>query len=316
MAAAPYHTLFQTPEWNRAWWEAFGRGRRLCLVGVEDERGELVGLAPWMATVDLRKRIRSIEFIGTANRATDYADVLAVPGDERVLAALVGWLARRAGRFTDLDLRHLREDSPHLETVTALLARAGLPSRVGEMARAATRLLDDAAADRALLDKKSLRRHHRALARSGRLEFRVARSTDEVLAELPAFFEQHVRRRAAAGTRSQFLDAAQRRFYVDLVRRLFPRGWLHFSLVLFDGAPIAYHFGLQYRGSYLWYKPSFEPRLARRSPGEVLLRFLIEDVLARGFDELDFTVGAEPFKDRFANHHRRILRLQVSRGTA
>jgi CelD/BcsL family acetyltransferase involved in cellulose biosynthesis len=312
----PQHTIFQTWEWHLAWWRAFGRGRRLCLVGVEDARGDLVGLAPWMVSFDLRRLLRRVEFIGTSNRASDYADVLVAPGEGRVLEALVGWLVARVGRVTEINLGHLREDSPHLEVVGALLGDAGVAWQLDDMARAPTRLLVDTAADRALLDKQSLRRHHNALSRSGRLEFWVARTVDEVLAELPVFFDQHVRRRDAAGTRSQFLDPAQRRFYAGLTHRLFPRGWLHFSAVRLDGTPIAYHFGLQYRSAYLWYKPTFEPRLARLSPGEVLLRFLIEDILDRGFGELDFTVGSEAFKNRFANRTRRILRLRVPRRAA
>jgi CelD/BcsL family acetyltransferase involved in cellulose biosynthesis len=310
------HTIFQTWEWNRAWWTAFGRSRWTCIVGVERARGELVALAPWMVSFDRERRVRRIEFIGAPNWASDYTDLLVAGGESGALETLVRWLIRRVGPRTEIDLGHLREDSPHLESIGALLTAAGVRWKLQDMTLAATRLLHDAAADRALLEKKSLRRHHAAFARSGRLEFRVAESVDEVLSQLPCFFDQHARRRDLAGTRSQFHDPAQRRFYVELTRRLFPRGWLHFSTVRFDGAPIAYHFGLQYGGSYLWYKPSFEPSLARRSPGEVLLRFLIEDVLERRFEELDFTVGREPFKDRFANRHRRIKRLFIPRRAA
>jgi CelD/BcsL family acetyltransferase involved in cellulose biosynthesis len=311
LASIPGHTIYQTWDWNRAWWDAFGRDRRLCLVGVEDERGSLIGLAPWMVTDDRSGCLRRIEFVGTPNWASDYADVLVAPGDGRALGALVDWLLLTAGPFTEINLDHLREDSPHVEAITDLLRHAGSEWSLGEMTRAPTRLLVDAAADRALLDKQSLRRHHHAMSRSGRLEFWVAKTVDEVLAELPTFFDQHVRRREAAGTRSQFVDPAQRGFYADLTQRLLPRGWLHFSAVRLDGLPIAYHFGLQYENAYLWYKPTFEPRLARRSPGEVLLRFLIQDVIDRGFGELDFTVGSEQFKYRFANQTRRILRLRV-----
>jgi CelD/BcsL family acetyltransferase involved in cellulose biosynthesis len=316
LPAVSNHTIFQTWEWNHAWWKAFGRGCWPCIVGVERAGGELVALAPWMVTFDARRRLRRIEFVGTPNRASDYADVLVAHGEDAALEPLVRWLVRRTGPHTEIDLRHLREDSPTLASLGALLTSARVRWRQADMEGAPTRLLGDADADRALLEKKSLRRHHRALARAGRLEYRVAQSLDEVLAELPTFFDQHVRRREAAGTRSQFLNPPQREFYAELARRLFPRGWLHFSVVRLDGAPIAYHFGLQYRGSYLWYKPSFEPLLAARSPGEVLLRYLIADVVDRGFAELDFTIGTEPFKDRFANHRRRVLRLVVPRRRA
>ena len=66
-----------------------------------------------------------------------------------------------------------------------------------------------------------------------------------------------------------------------LARALHARGWLQFSVVEFDGAPIAFHFGFDYGGCVTWYKPSFEVRYAEHSPGLLLTRQLIEDCLQR-----------------------------------
>ena len=118
---------------------------------------------------------------------------------------------------------------------------------------------------------------------------------------LDRFFDQHKSRRALTGAPSQFHDAAQRDFYVRLIRALAPTGWLRFDVVLFDDAPIAFHLGFEHRGRFLWYKPTFDARLAAKSPGEVLIKLLLDDAIDRGLKEFDFTVGAEPFKLRFAN---------------
>ena len=74
---------------------------------------------------------------------------------------------------------------------------------------------------------------------------------------------------------------------------------------------MAFHFGFEFRGRLYWYKPSFDPGVARLSPGKVLLSYLISDALERGLKELDFTVGAEPFKARYTDTHRinSILRI-------
>jgi CelD/BcsL family acetyltransferase involved in cellulose biosynthesis len=71
--------------------------------------------------------------------------------------------------------------------------------------------------------------------------------------------------------------------------------------------PIAYHFGFELDGVLTWYKPSFDPELQQRSPGEVLIKLLLDDALARDLDEFDFTVGSEAFKFRFANLIRQVL---------
>ena len=62
------------------------------------------------------------------------------------------------------------------------------------------------------------------------------------------------------------------RFYEALAEPLHARGWLQFSVVEFNGAPIAFHFGFDYFDCVTWYKPSFEVRYAEHSPGLLLTR--------------------------------------------
>jgi CelD/BcsL family acetyltransferase involved in cellulose biosynthesis len=75
-------------------------------------------------------------------------------------------------------------------------------------------------------------------------------------------------------------------------------------VVLFNEAPLAFHFGFEYRRRFIWYKPTFDIEFASRSPGEVLIKFLLEDAIMRKLEEFDFTVGSESFKYRFANRLR------------
>jgi hypothetical protein len=75
--------------------------------------------------------------------------------------------------------------------------------------------------------------------------------------------------------------------------------------------PIAFHLGFEYGARFIWYKPAFSALHAKRSPGEVLLKFLLEDAVARGLAEFDFTVGNDTFKYRFANRVRTNHRIRV-----
>src|SRR5437868_1220594 len=77
---------------------------------------------------------------------------------------------------------------------------------------------------------------------------------------------------------------------------------IRFSVLRLEGEPIAFHFGFEYNRRFIWYKPSFSAAHARLSPGEVLIKYLLEDVIDRGLEEFDFGVGEEAFKYRFANH--------------
>ena len=249
--------------------------------------------------------------VGTSNHATDYADVIVARGHARPRQAILEWIRAHASLWTQLELRNLPASSPML----ALLADSPkLPQPLVECAaEAPTRILGDAAADRAAINKRSLRRHVNGFLREGELRFVRLRDPVEIDLHCGRFFEQHVGRWEQTETPSLFRDPAQRRFYRALAQRLAATGALHFSVVLFDGRPIAYHFGFECNGVLTWYKPSFDATLAKRSPGEVLLRFLLEDACGRGLQELDFTVGSEAFKYRFANRVRRVYRVRAWR---
>jgi hypothetical protein len=96
-----------------------------------------------------------------------------------------------------------------------------------------------------------------------------------------------------------------------LVEELDPRSELRVAVLELDGRPIAYHFGFQLDGKYVWYKPNFDINLWEESPGEVLLRNLFLYAKTAGVREFDFTVGDESFKRRFSNRTNQNLTIHV-----
>lgn len=79
-----------------------------------------------------------------------------------------------------------------------------------------------------------------------------------------------------------------------------------FSVVELDGRAVAFHYGFEYGGALIWYKPSFDLSYSAQSPGLLLIRELIRDSLEQGREEVDFTIGGESFKSRFANAERSV----------
>jgi CelD/BcsL family acetyltransferase involved in cellulose biosynthesis len=310
---ADCRSVFQTFDWHEAWWLAFGADSELVLLLVHDAAGELQAIAPLMIEARRRAGItrRRLLLLGTANAASDYADLIVARGNARARRAIREWIAAQRERWSSVELLNLPESSPTLALLDDLLPRRRALRQVA--AEAPARLLGDAAADRRMLAKKSLRRHLNGFSREGRVEFRRLQTPLEVECYLDVFFEQHVRRWAGTDSPSPFGDPAQQRFYRLLAERMDAGATLHFSVVLFEDRPIAFHFGFEHDGVFVWYKPSFEPSLQRRSPGEVLIRCLLEDAVTRGLREFDFTVGSEAFKYRFANVVRRVWRVRLYR---
>ncbi len=108
-SACPTATVFQTWEWNAAWWRHFGRlpGRRLRVLTFRGADGGLVGLAPLMTSFWYATPLRRISFLGTGT--SDYLDALAAPGwEQAVTDALYAYLEHTGG-WQIADFQQLRE---------------------------------------------------------------------------------------------------------------------------------------------------------------------------------------------------------------
>ena len=301
VAANQTNTVFQTWEWFDAWWRTFGGSRRLFLLIVR-RGGEIIGFA---ALARRRSTFgwRRLEFAGHGN--ADYQDFVLPTDKKRAVAAICAFLRANWWRWDRLALGNIPGSSSTFADLQASTASTGL--RMVDEARVScpTLLLqEDGPRARRVIDKYSVRRPHNWFTKRGDVRFRHVSTVEEIDRLLPQFFEQHRRRWNSVGKPSLFSQWRQERFYEVLARGLLTRGWLQFSVVEFNGEPIAFHFGFDYLGCVTWYKPAFEVRYAEHSPGLLLTRHLIEDGLRRSRRELDFTCGDESFKERFASRHR------------
>ena len=289
-------TVFLTPGWQRAWWESFGRGA-LLLWAIERD-GQLRAIAPLFADCGM------VFFVGSGG--SDYLDFIG-DMDEAGLEAILPALREHVDGFLGCRFYHVPDRSPTGARLAAVCARLGWACYdEGDLPAPALDLAADPERARAATEKTSLVRHERGFRRDGALEVAHLRDAESIAEQLEPFFAQHVGRWAATSSPSLFVDPAQRAFYHRLAQHGAAAGWLRMTRVACNGAPIAFHFGASYRGSYLWYKPSFAIELARRSPGEVLLRQLLLAAIDEGAHTFDFGLGDEAFKQRFATRTERV----------
>ncbi|HEX3148117.1 MAG TPA: GNAT family N-acetyltransferase [Gemmataceae bacterium] len=295
--ASPSSTVFQTWHWQRAWWDTFGRGKLLLIQAARADRP--VALAPLFADGGM------VFFVGSGG--SDYLDFVGDTSDADMLDAILETARAHTLNFVGFRFYLVPDESPTGERLKAAARRLGLACYdEGDLPAPTLQLHDPPAAGQAAADKASLVRHERYFRRDGALA--AIRLTDgrEILPHLEEFFDQHVARWVNTPYPSLFCDPTQRAFYRRLCEVADRTGWLRFTRIDWAGRPIAFHFGSCFAGRYLWYKPSFAVDLARRSPGELLLRQLLLAAIAEGVDEFDFGIGDEAFKHRFANRVRRV----------
>lgn len=297
-------TVFQTWQWHAAWWEVFGGGCELVLLAAR-RGGALVGLGAFF------RRDGVLRFVGHGR--SDYTDLLCAADDGPVRDALLRRLVGELRRGERIELRHLPGASP----TRAALAALGHGVLCTDVVPCPATVADgDPRVFHAVLHKRSLRRHHGWFRRQPGWSVEHLRDAHAVLPALDAFFAQHEARWQGTRHPSLFRDERNRAFYRAVVRELAPAGWLCFTRTRVGATLTACHFGFVHDGVLTWYKPSFAIELARRSPGEALLAELFAMAAADGLREVDFTVGDEAFKRRFANRERTAVTLVLHAGRA
>lgn len=303
----PDASIFQTNQWHECWWRTFGASHNLMVIACYDG-SRLIALAPMMVIEKVE-----IRFIGCMNHASDYLDFIIDPEYPQVFDLLIRKLFDQVPGWRRMYFTHLPGLAANLPRLLEFLRQNRLRFTSKPDQRAPFRRLGDAAEDQRILNKQSLQRSYNWFNKAGKLEFRKIREPAVILDYLDEFFRQHIARRALTNWPSQFRQDEQRQFYRTLAHELSPTGWLRFDAVLLDEQPIAFHFGFEHRNRFLWYKPTFNTDWVKRSPGNLLIRYLLKDSMDRGLEEFDFTVGDEPFKQRFSNCERRNWRINVFR---
>jgi CelD/BcsL family acetyltransferase involved in cellulose biosynthesis len=294
-------SVFQTYEWHRAWWQVLGKDEDELLLLAARQNGELAGIAPLY--IDQNNVLR---FVGHGK--SDYADFICAPENDEARAALWQQILRFRGRWRRFELQWLPAESPTAACLDALGARAIRYDTVP----CPTMLIDghDEFFSSAR-NKKSLRRHHNYFRKQPGFRVEHLSRAGQILPHLDPFFDQHVGRWASTESPSLFLDEANRQFYRSVTEHLDGTGWLRFTRLTVENGPLAFHFGFVFGRTFIWYKPSFDATLSRRSPGEALLKELFDLAAIEGLEEFDFTVGGEAFKQRFANHTRHCIRATL-----
>jgi CelD/BcsL family acetyltransferase involved in cellulose biosynthesis len=235
-----------------------------------------------------------VYFVGSGG--SDYLDFVGDLSDPEALTCVLRTARDQVPNFAGFRFYHVPDTSNTGRRLAAAAARLGLCCR-DEGGMQAPWL--DLAAEPRAADKKRLIKCERSLEREGPLETRHFRHAQEILPQLDDFFRQHMARWDGRGRPSQFHDPTQQAFVRRVVEHGARAGWLRFTRLDWCGSPIAFHLGFSYRGTYLFYKPTFAVEFARRSPGQVLLRRVLAAAVDEGATRFDFGLGDEAYKRRF-----------------
>ena len=160
--------------------------------------------------------------------------------------------------------------------------------------------------------KKMLRRFLNAIAREGPVRLDHGRSWADVEPLLDQFILAHVARFLVAQRISNLARPERRKFLVELAKILSESGWIAVTRMMSREKAIAWNYGFQFHGTWFWYQPTFDNDLEKYSPGYCLLAKMIEEAAEDpSLSIIDLGLGAEEYKERFANQTRETLHFTL-----
>ena len=121
--------------------------------------------------------------------------------------------------------------------------------------------------------------------------------------EIPAFVEavRTVEQRTWQFRRLGMISDVQQK--LELWGQWASMGAFRSYLMEQDGRPVAFAIGCQWKDRYTYVETGYDPEYAAKSPGQVLLYRILEDMIARNPPRLlDFGFGDSEYKRIFANH--------------
>jgi len=301
--------IFCTFEWARAVSYAYEQSLRPWLL-LAYEGTELAGVAA-MA-------------IDSANRASflcgttaDYCDLVSSPQGRSTLVEIVLSELRKAG-IRDIVFANLPEDSATVASVSRHARSHGyhMGSRLGYVcARVNLGSLEQRTKlKEAIRKRKSYRYSMNALARQGPVVLSHLVTWADVDSALPEFYVAHVARFLATHRVSNMARMDRRTFLTELGRISSQSRWLALTQISVGDRPIAWNYGFRFKGSWFYYQPTFETSLEQYSPGVCLLSgMIVEACESPELQVVDLGLGAEGYKERFANGTRKTLYVTLSR---
>ena len=296
---------FYNCEWALAVQSAYHSSRKpLVLLGYDGS--DLVGIA-CLATEPGQER--DVSFL-TASTA-DYCEFVSLPQrQEEFVEAVVAEL-RQLG-VGSLALANLPADSETTPALRAAAKKHGFhlyirPGYLCPQVRLGS-AVERQELKTTVMRKRQLRRCLRALEREGPVTCTYLRSWTQVEPVLPEFAHAHVARFQAT-EHTSFLSAPERRVFMeDLAKRLCDRGLMTLTVLMIGDQPVAWSYGFQFHGVWFLYQTTFDTRYQENSPGYCLLaRILIEACDMKALQLVDLGLGAETYKEWFANNSRQTL---------
>lgn len=297
--------VFYTYEWSLAVQRAYLATLRPLVFLLYDEGPNITGIVSLALDADRTQA----SFLCAATG--DYCDFITRPEHKNFFVSSVLSYLQQHG-VEKITLTNLPSDSSTVAAIQQSSGDAGY-HYFGRTAYICAQVLLNRIERRpdgklALPGRKMVRRSLSAMRGESPVRLEHSRESGDIAALLPEFIQAHIARFTATGRCSNLAQPERQLFLIELSRLLATSGWVSLTQMITGKRVLAWNFGFRFQGSLFWYQPTFDTAVEQYSPGFCLLSMLVEEAVADPeLRVVDLGLGAEGYKERFANQTRKTL---------
>jgi len=289
MGSSPSATVYQGPEFARAWWRTYGGDADLAIAEARSLEGDLVGQL-------VLARTDNLPWAPIGFHQAEYSAALSHGNNRSPVVALLQVVRWKLG-IGRLRLRFLPPNSPVQGYLDACVAGRSCTHQ-----RAIRRFKDVKTPGR------TSRRKLAALRKMG-AEFEVLRDAGGVARFLDEFVPMHDARQVAQGWGAPFRkDPRKRTFLLALAEEA---NLLHAVGLRIQGKLVAGLVGVQDGSHLIASLLAHDPEFKKLSPLAALVHELGNLYVGTDIDTLDLTPGGE-YKERFATEYDTAYALDIA----
>ncbi|PIR61663.1 MAG: hypothetical protein COY81_00565 [Candidatus Pacebacteria bacterium CG_4_10_14_0_8_um_filter_43_12] len=300
--------LFQTPQFQAAWWQTLGAGK-LQLIVLRTAEGKLVGLAPFFISAAANNK-DELCFVGCVN-VSDYLDLLVDKEHQtEVYQTLAQVLTTQLTSWKAFYFCSLPAASPTRnwlkQTFLAAQEQQQDVSPFINLPASWEKYL-------AQLDRKQRHEIRRKLHRLAEVDhqFELISLEEEVLEALPDFIKLH---QASSAKKKDFWDGNHLRFFSTFIPQAAKAGWLRLHFLKLERKRVAAMLGFAYNGQFLLYNSGFDPtQFNHLGTGTLLTAHTIQVAIANQNLVYDFLRGDEEYKFRFGATSKPVFDISLTK---
>ena len=283
--------IFYFWEWNFHYFRRYRENDRLIIVIVRHSSGRIAGIAPLCIRMVRRFGLAARIIHTIVTEIGDYQNILVHAADHRgqVVSAMFECLRKFGRQWDVVDFSQFcSRDSTTFHVVNVAQAFSDWSVRVQTLTPVAVRNLKVGRVVENRRQLRQIRNRRRTLEKRG---FTLRIGIEEIDKYWPAFMSLH-----RHAWRSSPLNTEHgRTFFQELIDSEGMIGRIEFSLLEFQGRPVAMHFGFVDAHKVYFYMPAMDRAFRQERVGAVLLSAIV-DHYAKTHDVFDFLRGMEDYK--------------------